>query len=162
MTPPKNILVSTDFSEMSSAAKVYGAVLAGAFGAALHLLHVIPDEMPSVWGVEAAYLPQVYERTEQEARDRLEGMLTEEDRWKLETHLVVRIGSPASSIVTYADEHDIDLIVMGTQGHGAIEKMWIGSVTEKVMRKASCPVLTLRRAARHRAEKLEEVAVETA
>ena len=56
----------------------------------------------------------------------------------------VGTGQPADAIVEYADTHDIDLIVMGTHGRGGVEKMWLGSVTEKVLRKAHCPVLALR------------------
>ncbi len=52
--------------------------------------------------------------------------------------------SPADQIVDYAEKNDVDLIVMGTHGRGGLEKMWLGSVTEKVLRKAHCPVLVVR------------------
>ncbi len=57
---------------------------------------------------------------------------------------VIAVGRPFSEITRYAETHRIDLIIMGTHGRGAIEHMLLGSVAEKVVRKAPCPVLTVR------------------
>jgi nucleotide-binding universal stress UspA family protein len=144
MKTPRRILVPTDFSDASDAAKVYGGVLAEALGASLHVLHVVPDADALEWGVDTGYLPRVLERAESEARSRLETLLTPEERSRFRAEFVVETGSPAARILEYADREQIDLIVMGTHGRGAIEKLWVGSVTERVVQRAQCPVVSLR------------------
>lgn len=95
------------------------------------------------WGVDAAYLPQLLEQTERHVREKTEAVLTADERQRLSAHVAVEIGSPAVKIVEYAEKHGIDLIVMGTRGLGAIERMWIGSVTQGVVRRAPCPVVSV-------------------
>jgi nucleotide-binding universal stress UspA family protein len=141
MRKPREILVPTDFSEAANAAKDYATVLADAFGATLHVLHVIPDPLTMGWGVDAAYLPQLLERTERTVREQLESTLTPEERAAFRVQSAVDTGAPVDCIVRYADDHGIDVIVMGTQGRGTVERMWIGSVTQGVLRRASCPVV---------------------
>jgi universal stress protein A len=143
MARPQGILVPTDFSEASNAAKAYATVLAEAFGATLHVLHVIADPLAMGWGVDAAYLPQLLERTERNVRERLESLLKPEDRSKFRVELSVETGSPVDRIIAYAEKNHIDLIVMGTQGRGTVERMWVGSVTQGVLRRASCPVVSV-------------------
>ena len=70
--------------------------------------------------------------------------LTDAERQKYSAEIVTLIGSPFLEIVSYAKAKDIDLIVMGTHGRGPIAHMLMGSVAEKVVRKAPCPVLTVR------------------
>ena len=77
-------------------------------------------------------------------RDRFEHVLSDAERQKYSAEIVTLIGSPFLEIVTYAKAQDIDLIVMGTHGRGPIAHMLMGSVAEKVVRKAPCPVLTVR------------------
>lgn len=143
MTKPRQILVPTDFSDESNAAKVYATMLADSFGATLHVLHVIPDPLAMGWGVDAAYLPQLLERTEQNVRDQLGKALTAEERKTFDARVAVEIGSPVPKIVEYAGKNGIDLIVMGTHGRGAVERMWVGSVTQGVLQRASCPVVAV-------------------
>lgn len=143
MASPQRILVPTDFSEAANAAKAYATVLGDAFGATLHILHVIPDPLAMGWGVDAAYLPQLLERTERTVREQLEGGLSPDQRGKFQAQLAVETGAPVDRIVEYAQKHGIDLIVMGTQGRGTVERMWIGSVTQGVLRRASCPVVSV-------------------
>lgn len=143
MAKPRHILVPTDFSEAANAAKAYAIVLAETMGATLHMLHVIPDPTAMGWGVERAYLPQLLERTERTVREQLEGALTPEERDRLHVELAVDTGSPVGRIIDYAGKHGIDLIVMGTQGRGTVERMWVGSVTQGVLRRASCPVVSV-------------------
>ena len=145
----KHILVPTDFSKLSDAAAAYAAKLAIALQASLHIQHVVVDPLASGWAVDVAQLPGLLERTAAEARERLDTklktVLTDEERAALSVvESSVGTGQPADEIVEYADTHGIDLIVMGTHGRGGVEKMWLGSVTEKVLRKAHCPVLALR------------------
>ena len=82
---------------------------------------------------------------EQAARKQLDALLTVEERTKYQARLQLVSGlSEFVEIVRYARENEIDLLVLGTHGRGAIAHMLIGSVAEKVVRKAPCPVLTVR------------------
>lgn len=141
----KRILVATDFSDASEAAVRYGRALAEAFGAALDVLHVMED--PFIFApTSEGYLPppHYFDELEKAARDRLEQVIPPADRPKLKAKLAIKKGSPFVEIVRYAKDADIDLVVMGTHGRGPIAHMLMGSVAEKVVRKAPCPVLTVR------------------
>lgn len=142
MTTIKQILVPTDFSETSEYALTVGCSFAHSFGAKLHLLHVIPDPYAQPWSVEAtgSAIPDLLKTWETEAQSRLEKMKPQD----LETMAVTKVGNPFLQIVDYAKEHAIDLVVIGTHGRGPIGHVLLGSVAEKVVRKASCPVLTVR------------------
>ena len=140
----KRILVPTDFSECSDAALKYGRALNETFGATLHLLHVVQDPYTQPWAAEAFPTPlgEMLVQWETQARQRLATLLPEGDR----TGAVIAtiVGSPFYEIVRYATEQQIDLIVIGTHGRGPLGHMLLGSVAEKVVRKAPCPVLTVR------------------
>ncbi len=140
---PRNILAPTDFSDISNAATAYAAHLAMALNASLHVQHVIPVDTHGS-ALDTAQVPRLLELAERNAREKLNQLLTEGERERLQIHMVIDSGAPYDMIVEYAKQHDIDLIVMGTQGRGAVEKMWLGSVTDKVLRKAHCPVLAMR------------------
>jgi nucleotide-binding universal stress UspA family protein len=142
----KKILVPTDFSNASEAALAYGKAMAETFKAALHVLHVIEDPFVHGWTSEGyvAALPSFRAEMEKSAREHLDSMLTEEERKQLQAELVTKLGSPFVEIVRYAKNESIDLIVMGTHGRGPVAHMLLGSVAEKVVRKAPCPVLTVR------------------
>jgi nucleotide-binding universal stress UspA family protein len=143
----QRILVPTDFSEPSDEALNYAKGLAEGFGASIHLLHVLEDLAAHAWTTEVyvAALPGVHEEMERQARERLEQQLTPEERAKYRAEVVLRMGSPFVEIVRYAREQKADLVVIGTHGRGAIAHMLLGSVAERVVRKAPCPVLTVRR-----------------
>lgn len=140
----KTILVPTDFSECSDAALRYGRALASAFGATLHLLHVVQDPYTQPWAAEAfpAPLGDMLNEWQAQARDRLCKVIPEAERPT--TMVTTVVGSPALEIVRYASEQGIDLIVIGTHGRGPFGHMLLGSVAERVVRKAPCPVLTVR------------------
>ena len=74
---------------------------------------------------------------------RAAALLTEEEANELQPDCAMRIGMPADEIVQYADEHAIDLIVMGTHGREGVMRVVLGSVAETVVRRARCPVLTV-------------------
>jgi nucleotide-binding universal stress UspA family protein len=139
----KKILVPIDFSECSDAALRYGRELAATFGAAVHLLHVIQNPYSQGWVTEgfAAPLGDVLTQWENQARDRMTESLHETER---ETVTVAtRIGPAFLAIVDYAQQQEIDLIVIGTHGRGPLGHALLGSVAERVVRKAGCPVLTV-------------------
>jgi nucleotide-binding universal stress UspA family protein len=134
----KRVLVATDFSPPSEVALMYGRELARNFGASLHLLHVADNpflrasfEDPAVVG--SAHLQWLHDR------------LSAEDRDGLQARAAVEVSSsPADAIVDYAKRFAIDLIVMGTHGRSAMSQLLVGSVAERVVRTAPCPVLTVR------------------
>jgi nucleotide-binding universal stress UspA family protein len=134
----RHVLVATDFEPASDAALVYGRALARNFGATLHLLHVAENQFlrpsptdPSV--IKAAYMRSLNDR------------LTVEDRATLNARAALEVSDEtAGTIVKYARDEHIDLIVMGTHGRGALAQVLTGSVAERVVRTASCPVLTVR------------------
>jgi nucleotide-binding universal stress UspA family protein len=142
----KSVLVPTDFSDASETALTYGRGLAEAFGASLHLVHVMEDLLAHAWAAEVyvAAVPNLREEIERESRQRLSAMLPEADRERLRAEIALLSGNPFIEIIRYAKAHDIDLIVMGTHGRGPIAHMLLGSVAEKVVRKSPCPVLTVR------------------
>ena len=141
MRTPRNILVPVDFSATSARSLTYASAFAERFDARLHPLHVIQDPFSQALALEAsgADFVRVLNGWEADARRRLEEMKLNVSS----TALVTKIGKPFREILCYAKKHDIDLIVMGTHGRGAIAHMLLGSIAEKVVRKASCPVLVV-------------------
>jgi nucleotide-binding universal stress UspA family protein len=143
----KNILVATDFGEASEAALNYGRELARTFGATLHVLHVVENLAATVYGAEGyvATLPDLQRDIEADERRRLDEVITDEDRRTLHaTPTTVVSSQPAAAIVDYARSARVSLIVMGTHGRGALAHLVMGSVAERVVRLAPCPVLTVR------------------
>jgi nucleotide-binding universal stress UspA family protein len=142
----KNVLVATDFSEASDAALTYGRDLARSYGATLHVLHNTESILVR-FSIEApiAYLPELQTQIDDAARRRIDALVTEEDKTTLNAKSVVitSVGT-AEAIVQYAKDHRIDLIVIGTHGRRALEHVLMGSVAERVVRLAPCPVLTVR------------------
>jgi nucleotide-binding universal stress UspA family protein len=142
----KTVLVATDFSEPSEAAVRYGRALADAFDAALHVMHVVPDSMALPWATMADGLAMadVQKQWEREAQERLVQLIPGDDPLGARVTFLTRAGDPVRQIVGYAAEQGIDLIVLGTHGRGPVAHMLMGSVAERVVRGAPCPVLTVR------------------
>ena len=145
---PKRILVPTDFSEPSDAAFAYAKELAEAFDASIHLLTVVEDPLSQPWALESygTSLADVLEDFKANARKHLEQALPDADRMKYKAELVTAVGLPFTQIVKYATAHHVDLIVIGTHGRGGFAHAILGSVAERVVRFAPCPVLTVRSA----------------
>jgi len=141
----KNVLVATDFGATSDAALQYGREFARTFDATLQVLHVA-DFVCMMYGGETytVAVPELQGEAEDEAQRQLDRLLTDEDRAVLHARAVVITAvNKAEAIATYAKVHDIDIIVMGTHGRGAIGHLFMGSVAELVVRTAPCPVLTV-------------------
>src|SRR5262245_17996631 len=103
--------------------------------------------MTSAIGVEGymGSFPDFQRALEESARRQLNAAVTDQDRSEFDAETVLRTSSaPALTIVTYAKDVGIDLIVMGTHGRGAMAHMLMGSVAERVVRTAPCPVLTVK------------------
>ena len=141
----KDVLVATDFSEASDAALLYGRAVAVKFGARLHVVHVADNIFTRALGPEsAAMLPTVQTDIENAARDRLTELLIDTDRSGPPTESAVLTSSSAAfAIVDYARNNGIDLIVTGTHGRTGLQHAVLGSVAERVVRMAPCPVLTV-------------------
>jgi glycine betaine transporter len=139
---PKIILVATDFGAASDSALAYGRELSHAFGATLHVLHVRENSFFRPIAADAQSLDRA-------ALHHIERRLTEEDRRELHARAVLETSdATADAITDYARENAVDLIVMGTHGRTGIEHALAGSVAERVVRTAPCPVLTVRCAER--------------
>jgi nucleotide-binding universal stress UspA family protein len=138
-----NILVAVDFSQTSDDALGVAAEMSRAYHAQVHLLHVVPQPFHVPYGTEplaydfSAFLRQSSEAagaqlTDIAARHAIDPALLTKD---------VVSGPPANEIVRYAEEHAVDLIVLGAHGHGFFDRLLIGSVAERVARHAPCAVL---------------------
>jgi nucleotide-binding universal stress UspA family protein len=143
----QRILVPTDFDEAAEAALGYARALARQFGATITVLHVADNVLSGSVGIEGyvGAFPDFQRSIEEAARRRLDALLDDEDRRELGATAVLRTSNaPALVISTFARDHDIDLIVMGTHGRGAMAHLLMGSVAERVVRLSPCPVLTVK------------------
>ena len=141
------ILVATDFSASSAAALTLAKTLAARFGASLHLLHVLED--PYVTGAFAADIyapppPGLREAWMKSAEASINAQLTPQEKTAFNATTNVVFGPTAATIVERAAALSADLIVMGTHGRGGVAHLLMGSVAERVVRTAACPVLTTR------------------
>jgi universal stress protein A len=146
------ILFATDFSESAGTAREMARLLSSRFESELHMLHVVSDlslQVPEFgMGLSFPSFADATAEHRREMKERTEASLDAEvDPAWLNDHPVitaVRFGTPFLEIIRYAREHDIDLIVLGSHGRTGIAHVLLGSVAERVVRKAPCPVLTVR------------------
>ena len=141
----KRIMLPTDFSDYSAVATPYACEIADQFGAELHLFHVLETQRSSTpaFGGGLALNPNVKE-SQAKAEKKLAKTLDAE--WR-ESHTVIQAVSDGPTfleIILYAKNNDIDLIILATHGRTGLAHTMIGSVAEKVVRKAPCPVLTIK------------------
>jgi len=147
----KKIIVPTDFSKPSQLAIDAAADIARKANAELVLLHVIEEVTGGSFNVEGEAM---YGDTENKlftvrlidrARKQLEKQATDQKLSGIKVKQLLRLGTPFHGIQTIITEQKADLVVMGTSGRGQLEEMIIGSNTEKVVRHAHCPVLTVQK-----------------
>jgi len=134
------ILLPTDGSEASDRAVAQAIGLARETGARLHVLYVVED---------IPYAPEMMDdEVESQLRETGEKVLSSlrerADEAGIEVVAELREGAPHAAILEYADEADVDLVVMGTHGRSGLDRYLLGSVTERVVRTADVPVLTVR------------------
>jgi nucleotide-binding universal stress UspA family protein len=139
MFPIRRILHPTDFSNLSKAAFEVACALARDYNAELVITHVVPP--PAVYAPDGIAMPMPVEEP-YEARATLAQIRPADPRVKFEHKLLE--GTPAHEILKYANETRVDLIVLGTHGSSGLGRLLMGSVAEDVLRKASCPVLTVK------------------
>jgi nucleotide-binding universal stress UspA family protein len=142
-----NILVPVDFSPHAEHAFTYATTLAERFGAKLALLYVVDDSFATGGWSSEIYVPNVPELMENliaDADRRLATLKASAAALGLTAETAVIRGRPAHAIVEHAQNGGFDLIVMGTHGRTGMSHVVMGSVAERVLRKAPCPVLTVR------------------
>ena len=141
----KQILVATDFSEPADVAVNYGRDLARAYDATLHVVHVIED-MLTFYGPDIGFaLADVARNVEAAVQRDLDSTISKQEDDTLKVVATVKRGSNVAHAITeYATANAIDLIIVGTHGRGAVSRFLMGSVAERVVRSAPCPVLTVR------------------
>jgi nucleotide-binding universal stress UspA family protein len=143
----KNVMVATDFSEPSETALDYGRAFARTFGAQLHVAHVVENVFTRTAAGEfgVADVGPILRDLEEAARKELDRVVREDDRRELRAKPALLSSSAAAlGLVTYATEASVDLIIIGTHGRGAMSRLLMGSVAERVVRTAPCPVLVVR------------------
>lgn len=136
----KRILVPVDFSDTSKLAFDYAVALGRVFNAEVHVLHVADE--PFLYAPTTAQ--QFRDEFEQEQQRQLDTLVGTHSAEGVDVTSVMQPGTAFYEIIQYAKQKDVDLLVIGTHGHGMIAHMLLGSVAEKVVRKAPCPVLTVR------------------
>lgn len=139
----RRIVCPTDFSPTAAHAARHAAALAKAFGAEITLLHVLPELNHPLRGLGmAAALPQLLGELRTRAKEQLEA--AKATLGGIPCKVELREGAPHETVLAVAKEQQADLIVLGTSGQTGIAHALLGSVAERVVRLASCPVLTVR------------------
>ncbi len=141
----KKVLVPTDFSDSARQALKYGMSFAKEYGAELVLLHVV-ENLTVGYASDLFPVPmaEVFQEISGYAKAELAKLGTEARARGLTVEEQVVQGKPSAEIIRYATEHEIDVIVLGTHGKGMLDQALFGSTTERVVRRAPCPVLTVR------------------
>jgi nucleotide-binding universal stress UspA family protein len=140
----QHILVPIDFSEYANQALDYAIELAQKLQAHLTFLHVIHLTPMAMGEIGASGLVPYLEEIETDAQQRMEGIVDRVHQEGLEGEISIVQGVPFQIIVDMAGNRDVDLIVMGTHGRTGLTHALMGSVAEKVVRLAPCPVLVTR------------------
>jgi nucleotide-binding universal stress UspA family protein len=144
----RHILCPVDFSRTADAALSRAGMLARRFGAELTVLHVVYDPLDvACLHIPHPPLEQLREEMIKEAERTLQGRVRRTLRLVPRARTAVVVGPPFQEIVRYARDHQVDLIVMGTQGLTGLDHLIMGSTAARVIRTAPCPVLSIRAAA---------------
>ncbi len=142
----RTILAPTDFSAHANEAVRYACGLATKLEATLHLLNVLPDIVPAGPDLMLApsLPPEFYEQSEEQASQQLRDLI--DASWGKPKDVIVstRWGGGVEGIVDYASDRQIDLIVIATHGRTGLRHALLGSLAERIIREAPCPVLTVR------------------
>jgi len=142
----QKILVGIDFSEHSRVAHRYGMALSQAFDSELLLCHVVngPALLSQVPPLGEAYFPPNFLAQEEEQAKQWLSEYAAQASGVQQVRTLLRTGNPFVELITVAREEKADLLIIGTHGRGFLAHMLIGSVAERIVRKAPCPVLTVR------------------
>lgn len=151
----KNILLPTDFSNCATQALEHALYLAKCCNATLHIFHaiVLHQRDPHNPAFHFPDLQELQGKLKKTARERMDGDLRASSESEKAVDVVMEEAwgiSATGLILEYAEEHQIDLIVMGTHGRRGLGYMFLGSIAEEVVRKSPCPVFTVRESAKPR------------
>ncbi|WP_010585745.1 universal stress protein [Schlesneria paludicola] len=140
----RRILFTTDFSVSAHDAQDYAVALARQFDSELHALHIVTEPLPlpgphGTWILPEQALPGMIKDAQTQLDRTMSGVLVNAAKLVC----AVRVGNAVREIVKYAEEQQIDLIVIGTHGRTGLSHLLIGSVAEKLIRLAKCPVLSV-------------------
>lgn len=134
------ILVPTDGSEGTRGAVEHAIDLATTYDAALHTIYVVDTNV----GIDAS-IPGTLDAFEEAGENAIDEVIQQAEAAGVETTVgTVVQGTPHQALLEYVEEHEIDLVVMGTHGRTGLDRYLLGSVTEKVVRLSDVPVLTVR------------------
>ena len=141
----ETILIPTDGSECATHAIAHGLDVARRYDATVHALSVIDtaELLELGFAGDRSDFENTIEPLEDAAKRAVRSVEAHPNSDDLDVVAVVREGAPAETIVGYADDSDVDLIVMGTHGRRGVERYLLGSVTERVLRTADVPVLAV-------------------
>jgi len=141
----KKILVPIDFSDYSKSALKYAVNFAKSFNADMTLIYVVePIVYPPDFSMGQIAIPTVSTEWDERACEELDKLAKTQIPADVKVKTIIKTGKPFVEIIETATEENIDLIIIATHGHSGVEHILFGSTAEKVVRKAPCPVLTLR------------------
>lgn len=141
----KKILVPIDFSDYSKNALKYATQFAKQFNAKIYLIYVVePMIYPADFSMGQVAIPSTDIDLHSRAEEELTKLSKDIVSGNLQVEILIKTGKPFVEIIETASANDIDLIIIATHGHTGVEHLLFGSTAEKVVRKAPCPVLTLR------------------
>ncbi len=138
----QTVLIPTDGSDRSTAAARRGFDLAAALDCTVHVLSVADSSIATGAGY-AGDSPSIRKRLRETAAERADSLSDEATQHGIEASAVTREGIPALEIVRFAEDKEIDAIILGTSGRGGVPRAVMGSVADKVVRTASVPVITI-------------------
>ena len=141
----RKVLVPTDFSESARHALTYGISFAREYEAELTLLHVV-ENLTVGYASDLFPVPmaEVFQEISGYAKAELAKLAAEARKKDVAVVEQVVQGKPSAEIIRFAQETEVDMIVLGTHGKGMLDQALFGSTTERVVRRAPCPVLTVR------------------
>lgn len=141
----KKVLVPIDFSDYSKSALKYAVNFCKKFDAEIILIYVIePVIYPPDFSMGQIAIPSVNAEWDERAKQELEKLAKSDITKDARIKTIIKTGKPFIEVIETAGELDVDLIIIATHGHSGVEHILFGSTAEKVVRKAPCPVLTLR------------------
>jgi len=157
MLKMQRILCPVDFSEFSDRAYEYALSFARHFGAKVFVQHVTEPVvvLPRMY-VSPQLIDQVYAEQDAGAEEKIHELTAKRSLKDVEYEVVLDRGPVADSILQFAEDKDIDLIAIGTHGRRGLDRIVLGSVTERVLRTARCPVLGVHNPAQVTPETQEE------
>jgi len=140
----RKILIATDGSENAEKAADFGIQIAGLSGAKVYAAYVIDTTPYYSIPLDQVWSKEVYEQVEKTGHEITAGVEKTAKAAGLEAESIILKGDPAEKIVNFAEEQNVDMIIVGSLGKGKFERLVIGSVSEKVVRHAKIPVLVVR------------------